>query len=142
MSEKNYHVVIVITGQKLLGDKDSFLLLSEFEELFYAHYLLLTYIDSDEHEKAGTSKVLHLNDGSPKVRLEFEKHLKLADLVVCVGLNKEESNRLEHCFELLPSDCSIFELSDKEGFFKDLATHSYLNQSISNSIKNIINILQ
>lgn len=114
MNAQNYHVVIVITGQKILKNQSSFELLVEFEELFYAHFLLATFIDSKEHEEKGVSKVIHLNNKDPKDQKELEKHLKLADLVVCVGLSEKEEQFLQASFEWLPTDSQIIKIEDEK----------------------------
>lgn len=115
MNAENYHVVIVITGHYILQTPENFKLLAEFEELFYAHFLLATFLDSIQHEENGSSKVIHLGKKDPKDQKELEKHLKLADLVVCVGLDKRENEGLQAFFELLPTDSLLVSLEDQEG---------------------------
>ena len=141
MRENNYHVVIVITGETVLTDQDSFKLLVDLEELFYAHYLMASFIDTPEHEEAGTSKVIHINQSKHKDQIELEKHLKLADLIVCVGLNKSQSELMKKYFDLAPSDCSLFEINDEESFLYLGAEKTLLNLSFSHSIQKIMNIL-
>jgi len=120
MNAKNYHVVIVITGQKILKEQTSFELLVEFEELFYAHFLLVTFLDSLEHEEKGASKVIHLNKKDSKDQKELEKHAKLADLVVCVGLSDKEKESLQMFFEGLPTDSQIIKIEDETGMNRSL----------------------
>lgn len=114
MNAENYHVVIVITGHHILQKPENFKLIAEFEDLFYAHFLLVTYLDSIEHEENGSSKVIHLGRRELKDQKELEKHLKLADLVVCVGLDKKEKEGLQTFFDLLPTDSLLISLEDQE----------------------------
>lgn len=142
MNANNYHVVIVITGEKILKEKNSFQLIVELEELFYAHYLLASFIDSSEHETNGTSKVIHLNRLQSKDQLELDKHLKLSDLLICIGLNEKQSQSVRNYFKLTPSDCSVFEINDEESFLDLEVEQVLLNTSFTESIKDMIHILK